>query len=72
MNTVRQKRQLAGLTQVALAERAGCDQRTVSGIETGEITPSLPMAQRLAAALDSTVDELFPAPAPAAATKEVA
>ena len=44
---VRQARRRAGLTQVALAARAGVPQSTVARIESGARTPSTDMVERL-------------------------
>jgi transcriptional regulator with XRE-family HTH domain len=50
--TLRQKRELRGLTQAALAVLAGTDRSTVTRVEQGDRAPSLPMLERLFAALD--------------------
>lgn len=57
---VRARRHELGLTQDQLAERAGCDQTTVSAIELATVTPSLRLARAIAEALSTSVDELFP------------
>ncbi|HXT36132.1 MAG TPA: helix-turn-helix transcriptional regulator, partial [Chloroflexota bacterium] len=44
-------RRAAGLTQEALAERAGLGVRTLQGLERGESKPHWDTAERLAAAL---------------------
>jgi len=44
---IREARRRAGLTQSALAERAGTTQSVVSAYEAGARQPSLPMLQRL-------------------------
>lgn len=49
--TVRQARRRHGLSQAALALRAGTDQAAVSRIERGEVSPSLETAERLLAAM---------------------
>ncbi len=59
-----------GLSQAALADRAGVTRQTISGIEAGRWLPSLDVALVVAAALGSSVEELFGkapnfAPAPA-------
>lgn len=56
---LRQRRRAAGLTQVQLAEQAGCAQGVLSDFETGKASPSLATARRIAAVLDCTLDELF-------------
>lgn len=47
---LREARQWAGLSQRAAAARAGVSVRTVTGIETGEHRPSLPVLEALLAA----------------------
>ncbi len=50
---------LCGLTQEALAEKAGVKPNAVSGIETGLVTyPRALTLARLATALDTTVEAL--------------
>ena len=44
---VREARKRAGLTQVALAERAGVPQSTVARVESGARTPSTDLVERL-------------------------
>ena len=52
-----------GLSQAALAERAGVTRQAITGIESGHWSPSLDVALALAGALGSSVEELFgPAP----------
>jgi molybdate-binding protein/DNA-binding XRE family transcriptional regulator len=48
-----------GLSQAALADRAGVTRQTISGIEAGRWSPSLDVALVVAAALGSSVEELF-------------
>jgi putative molybdopterin biosynthesis protein len=48
-----------GLSQVALADAAGVTRQTISGIEAGRWLPSLDVALVVAAALGSSVEELF-------------
>lgn len=52
-------RQKKGLYQKELAEMVGTKENYISKIENNIDKPSLKMAQKIAAALDSTVDELF-------------
>lgn len=56
---LRAYRDLRGLTQAALAERAGVNRVTVAEIETGRKTGSVATLRRLADALDVTVDDLM-------------
>lgn len=51
-------RDLRGLTQAALAERAGVNRVTVAEIETGRKQGSISSLRALAVALDVTVDDL--------------
>jgi transcriptional regulator with XRE-family HTH domain len=61
MQRLRRARHAAGLTQVELANQAGCTQQTVSYLETGKIrTPSWRVVQSLAAALNVDPREVFP------------
>ncbi len=54
---VREARRRAGLTQAALAERAGVPKSTVGRIESGVRTPSVELVERLveAAGLEVTI-----------------
>jgi transcriptional regulator with XRE-family HTH domain len=54
---LRRARMRQFLTQAELAFRAGCDQATISRAEQGR-GPSQAIAERIAAALDTTVEEL--------------
>ncbi|WP_078854352.1 helix-turn-helix domain-containing protein [Streptomyces sp. NRRL F-5135] len=65
---VRRRRIAAGLTQQALADRAGLSKGHVSGIERGLAGASAPALGRLATALACEVEDLM-APVPAAATR---
>lgn len=56
---MRVRRVELGLTQEQLATLVQCDQTTISDIELGEANPSLKLARALAAALESTLDDLF-------------
>ena len=58
-NEVRERRSAQGWTQADLAERLGVSRQTVNAIETGKYDPSLPLAFKLAAALDCRIEELF-------------
>jgi transcriptional regulator with XRE-family HTH domain len=55
---VREHRKAAGLTQAALAERAGLAFETISRIESGREPPSLRSAISLAEALGVALDEI--------------
>ncbi|MQM25752.1 helix-turn-helix domain-containing protein [Glycomyces sp. NEAU-7082] len=49
---VYQRRHELGLSQVELADRAGMTQPQLSRLEGGGVTPTIPLLERLAAALD--------------------
>ena len=55
-------RKQRSLTQEALAELVGVTRQTIAKWESGESAPDLPLAGRLAGALDVTLDELVEAP----------
>lgn len=57
--TVRQARQRAGLSQEALADKAGIDRTYVSGVERGLRNPTVTILARLAAALGIEVADLL-------------
>ena len=61
MNAIRHYRKLAGLTQVQLAELAGVDQTTISGLECDpDRMPQLDIAVKIAGALGVAIDVVFP------------
>ena len=55
-------RKKRNLTQEALAEAVGVTRQTIAKWESGESAPDLPLAGKLASALDVTLDELVEAP----------
>src|SRR5215212_2089207 len=57
-DVMRRLRQDAGLSQAGLAAAAGIHLRQIHRYESGEQQPALGVAQRLAAALGVTLDEL--------------
>src|SRR3954462_13810942 len=57
-DVMRRLRQEAGLSQAGLAAAAGVHLRQIHRYESGEQQPALDVAQRLAAALGVTLDEL--------------
>lgn len=59
-SVLREARQQAGLSQVALAERAGTSQATISAYESGRKQPSVDTLQRLldAMGLQLTVERV--------------
>src|SRR3954470_123975 len=59
---IRRLRQEAGMSQAGLAAAVGINTRQINRYESGEQQPALGVAQRLAIALDVTLDELAGAP----------
>lgn len=66
MSALRRSRRESGLTQAELAERAGVSRQLVAAVEAGRHVPGVDAALRLAAALGSSVEELFTSGAPPA------
>ena len=58
-NLVNESRQRLGWSQQRLADELGVSRQTVISIERGRFNPSLPLAFRLAAVFDSTIEDLF-------------
>jgi putative transcriptional regulator len=58
-NTLAALRQVRGLTQEALAIELGVSRQTVISIERGRFDPSLPLALRMSAFFETTVNEMF-------------
>src|ERR1700749_974591 len=50
---VRQRRLALGLSQVDLAARAGVTQPALSRLEAGGVVPTIPLLERITAALDA-------------------
>jgi putative transcriptional regulator len=46
-------------SQAALAERLGVSRQTVISIERGKYDPSLPLAFRIAAVFETTIEAIF-------------
>lgn len=61
-NHLRQRRRQKGVKQAELAARVGVAQSTISDIEHGHIVPGVYLALRIARALASSVEKLFPLP----------
>jgi putative transcriptional regulator len=61
---LRLARECRGWTQAELADAAGLRQVQVSRLERGLRTPRLETARKLADALDTSVDRLFPSDGP--------
>jgi len=58
-NRLKEIRARHGLTQAALAERAGVSRKTINTVENGVFVPSVLLALALARTLGTTVEELF-------------
>lgn len=59
MNRVREIRRARGLTQDELSKRANISRPFLSDVERGKAVPTVTVAGDIAAALDSTMDDLF-------------
>lgn len=46
-------------TQEELARRLGVSRQTINALETGKYDPSLPLAFKLAALFDKSIEEVF-------------
>jgi putative transcriptional regulator len=55
----RYRRQVADLTQQALADRVGVTRQTILSIERGQYNPSVDLALRLARTFGVAVEDLF-------------
>lgn len=58
-NGVRRARRMNDLTQAELAKAVDVSRQTVISIEGGDYAPSVYLALRIAAVLDTTVEDLF-------------
>ncbi|WP_298577751.1 helix-turn-helix transcriptional regulator [uncultured Luteimonas sp.] len=56
---VRELREARGWSQAQLGERLDVSRQTVNAIETGKYDPSLPLAFRIAAVFDATIETIF-------------
>ena len=56
---VRELREAAGWSQAQLGERLEVSRQTVNAIETGKYDPSLPLAFRIAAVFDTSIESIF-------------
>lgn len=59
-NPVRVRRRAQRITQADLAAAVGVSRQTVVSVEKGDYAPSVYLALKIARALESTVEELFP------------
>lgn len=58
-NQVRRHRRMGEFTQAELAKAVEVSRQTVISIEAGDYSPSVHLALRIAAVLDTTVEALF-------------
>lgn len=65
-DNVKRRRKELGLTQVQMAERLEMSQPSYTQIESGRFAPGFMLLYRLAAALETTPQNLMPVPASAA------
>lgn len=67
MSQLRTRREALGMRREELAVKSGLSANYLQKLENdpGAANPTLEVARAIADALDTTVDELFPAPAPA-------
>ena len=56
---VKHARLMTGIRMRELAVKVGCTESMISKIESGRVVPSLPMLQRLVAALDRDLSSFF-------------
>ena len=58
-NRLRDLRTARNWSQVELGARAGVSRQAIIAIETGRYDPSLPLAFKLAALFDLTIEDIF-------------
>lgn len=58
-NRIRELRRQHKLSQEELAEAVGTTRQTITSIETGKYTASLPLAYRIARHFGLTIEEVF-------------
>lgn len=58
-NSIRARRAAKQWSQAELGERLGVSRQTVIAIENGKYDPSLPLAFKLAAVFEASIEELF-------------
>ena len=56
---MRELREARGWSQAQLGERLEVSRQTVNAIETGKYDPSQPLAFRIAAVFDTTIESIF-------------
>lgn len=58
-NDLRRRREERSWTQAQLADRLDVSRQTVNALETGRYDPSLPLAFRIAALFDTSIESVF-------------
>ena len=58
-NRLRVQRAERGWSQADLASLTGVSRQAINAVETGKYDPSLPLAFKIAAAFEQTIEELF-------------
>lgn len=61
-NSIRSRREEAGVTQAELARRTGVTRQTLIAIEQGKYSPTLELAFQIARAFGVGIDDLFQYP----------
>ncbi|GGD63343.1 helix-turn-helix transcriptional regulator [Microbacterium murale] len=61
-NSIRSRREQAGITQADLAGRIGVTRQTLIAIEQGRYSPTLELAFQIARAFEVGIDDLFQYP----------
>lgn len=61
-NSIRLRREEAGITQADLAGRIGVTRQTLIAIEQGKYSPTLELAFQIARAFEVGIDDLFQYP----------
>lgn len=61
-NSIRARREEAGLTQADLARTLGITRQTLIAIEQGRYSPTLELAFQISRAFDAGLDDLFQYP----------
>lgn len=56
---IREKREVLGLTQIEVAQKAGLDRNYIGMVERGERNPSYLSLMKIAKGLNMTVDQLI-------------
>ena len=62
LNSLEEKRKLAGLTQQELSESAEVSRKSINAIENGIYVPSTVLALKIAKTLNCSVEDLFTLP----------